>query len=176
VKSEPSALDQVEIASPCHASWEQMAGNDRVRFCDHCSLNVYNLSAMTRRQAEDLIQQRQGRLCVRLYRRRDGTVLTENCPVGWRAARLRVKMFAGGIASLVALLFGGRAFNGRASNVESHPAMGEMRVAPPASPAGLTDVNPPRATMGDVWAPTMGIPGVREARTRPPQGRRAHRR
>jgi hypothetical protein len=74
------SLQQVQIASPCDASWEEMAGDDRTRFCAQCSLNVYNLSEMS--QAEALIIEKEGRLCARIYRRRDGTIVTRDCPVG----------------------------------------------------------------------------------------------
>jgi hypothetical protein len=67
-----------------------MIGTDRVRFCGQCSLNVYNLSAMTRDQAESLIAANEGRLCVRFYRRNDGSIITQDCPVGLRAVRARV--------------------------------------------------------------------------------------
>lgn len=64
-----------------------MYGNDRVRFCGQCSKNVYNLSALSREEAEDLIRRMEGHLCVRYYRRKDGTVITNNCPVGLRAIK-----------------------------------------------------------------------------------------
>jgi hypothetical protein len=67
-----------------------MSGNNRVRFCDQCSLHVYNLSAMTRRDAERLVMNTEGRLCVRFYRRADGTILTQNCPQGLRALKQHV--------------------------------------------------------------------------------------
>src|SRR5207247_7817522 len=78
---------RVTIASPCPASWEAMEGNHRVRSCDHCQLHVFNLSALTQQQAEDLIGRSEGRLCVRLYRRADGTVMTADCPPGLQALR-----------------------------------------------------------------------------------------
>jgi hypothetical protein len=56
-----------------------MRGSDRVRFCARCKKHVYNLSGMTRDQAEDLIRQNEGGMCVRFYRRTDGTVLTQDC-------------------------------------------------------------------------------------------------
>src|SRR4051812_47184360 len=37
-------LDRITIASPCTASWDDMAGDDRVRFCASCQKDVYNLS------------------------------------------------------------------------------------------------------------------------------------
>lgn len=88
-------LDRVRIASPCSVSWERMVGNDRVRFCDQCNLNVYNISSMTRKQAEALVVSTEGRLCLRLYKRTDGTVITQDCPVGLRALRRRVSRIAG---------------------------------------------------------------------------------
>jgi len=97
-------LDQFKIASPCSADWEQMEGNDRVRFCAECQKNVFNLSAMTRRDAEAQLKQTNGNLCARLYRRADGKVLTEDCPVGLRLkitrAQRRVRWAIAGALSL----------------------------------------------------------------------------
>lgn len=87
-------LASVRVASPCKADWDQMIGSDRVRFCGQCNLNVYNLSAMTRDQAESLIAANDGRLCVRFYRRRDGSIITQDCPIGLRAVRARVSSLA----------------------------------------------------------------------------------
>jgi hypothetical protein len=61
-----------------------MRGDDRVRYCSICSQSVYDLSAMTTAEAATLIRDREGDLCVRLFRRTDGTVLTSDCPVGFR--------------------------------------------------------------------------------------------
>lgn len=95
-------LSHVRVASPCPADWDTMIGDERVRFCGQCELKVYNLSAMTRTQAEDLIAGTEGRLCVRFYRRKDGSVLTRDCPVGL----VRIKQRLSGIrrAITVALL------------------------------------------------------------------------
>jgi len=84
-----SRLDDVKIATPCHARWEDMIGDDRVRFCGKCQNDVFNLSAMAREEAETLLRERSGSMCARLYRRPDGTVLTADCPVGVRAKRVR---------------------------------------------------------------------------------------
>jgi hypothetical protein len=89
-----SQLDYVSVAAPCNIGWDNMIGNERVRFCGQCSLNVYNLSAMTRSEAERLLSQAEGRLCVRYYRRADGTILTKNCPVGLRALKRRLSRIA----------------------------------------------------------------------------------
>src|SRR3954465_5748427 len=77
-------LDRVFIASPCHASWEAMTGDERARFCQSCEKTVYNLSAMTSKDAEALLAEHGEKACVRFYRRADGTVMTSDCPVGVR--------------------------------------------------------------------------------------------
>src|SRR5438045_496198 len=83
-------LDGVRVAAPCPADWERMVGDERMRYCGQCNLHVYNLSGMARAEAEALITNAEGRLCVRFYRRAEGHVLTSNCPVGLRAAKQTV--------------------------------------------------------------------------------------
>jgi hypothetical protein len=96
-----SKLDNVRVAAPCPANWDSMYGNERVRFCGECQLNVYNLSAMSRAEAEQLVGQAEGRLCVRYYRRGDGSIITQNCPVGLRALKRRLSRIATAIATSV---------------------------------------------------------------------------
>ena len=102
-----NSLSNIRIASPCSANWEEMYGNERKRFCGDCKLNVYNLSGMSRREAENLILQSEGRLCVRFYRRSDGSILTRNCPVGWQAIKRKISKTASALASLIFTIFGG---------------------------------------------------------------------
>jgi len=90
-------LENIRIAAPCPVSWDKMTGDERVRHCQECKLNVYNLSDMTRAEAERLIASREGRLCVRFYRRADGTVLTRDCPRGLRALSERACRIAGAV-------------------------------------------------------------------------------
>lgn len=97
-------LDNIRIASPCSADWSKMVGDDRSRFCGSCEKHVYNLSAMTADEATQLIREREGNLCGRLFRRADGTVLTSDCPVGARAVWRRTKQLA--VACTAAVLIG----------------------------------------------------------------------
>lgn len=100
-------LQNIEVAAPCSADWNEMTGNDRVRFCGDCKLNVYNLSAMTATEVQGLIRETEGRLCGRFYRRPDGTILTQDCPKGLRAiVRRRLVGIAGRIGAAVVFLAG----------------------------------------------------------------------
>jgi hypothetical protein len=70
-----SRLDSIQIPKPCTVGWENMSGDDQTRFCNECNKRVYNLSAMTRRQAEAHIEASQGRLCAMVTRNADGTTV-----------------------------------------------------------------------------------------------------
>lgn len=81
-------LNRVKIAAPCDVDWNSMTGDDKIRFCSQCKLNVYNVSAMRTDEAASFIRENEGRrVCLQLYRRRDGTIITDNCPVGLRRLR-----------------------------------------------------------------------------------------
>lgn len=100
-------LDRVSVASPCPARWEEMVGTEQARFCGDCKKNVYNLSAMTRDQAEAFLSQAESP-CVRFYQRTDGTIITSDCPVGIGRKRRRTwiaSMAATAVAALAGLGF-----------------------------------------------------------------------
>jgi hypothetical protein len=101
------SIDRLRIAAPCPMSWERMRGDERARFCEQCKLHVYNISELTTREVTTLITKTEGRICGRLYRRADGTVLTKDCPVGLRAIRRRVSRIAGAtITAVLSFCFG----------------------------------------------------------------------
>ncbi len=100
-------LDSVRIASPCSANWSEMYGNERKRFCSECKLNVYNLSDMTQLEAENFLINAEGRVCVKFYRRIDGTVLTQECPVGWKRVKRRMSRTVSALFSMCFGIIGG---------------------------------------------------------------------
>ncbi len=57
--------DSLKVKSPCSQDWNAMKGSDKVRFCEHCSLSVNNISELTRKQALRLARQSDGEICVR---------------------------------------------------------------------------------------------------------------
>ena len=139
-------LDQVRVASPCHARWEDMAGDDRTRFCRQCSKNVFNFSAMTRVEVEKMIREKEGRLCGRFYQRPDGRMLTADCPTGVRRRRNRLARF--GAAIFAAMMF---LVNGCTTR---RIKMGEVCVP---------QTNSPSATMGKVlMGDVMYVPSPSE--------------
>ncbi|MDX6611656.1 MAG: uncharacterized protein QOD75_842 [Blastocatellia bacterium] len=98
--SEPiRSLNTIKIESPCQADWDSMTGNSQVRFCEHCALQVANISAMTRQEAMRLVNRSRGRLCLRFVSAPDGTPLTRSVPeklhrIGRRVSRLAAGAFS----------------------------------------------------------------------------------
>ena len=64
------------IAKPCRASFADMPGDDKTRFCDECNKHVYDLSARTEEEARALFREKRGeRTCVRFAKDASGNVL-----------------------------------------------------------------------------------------------------
>jgi hypothetical protein len=146
-----SALADLYIASPCPATWEEMQGNDRVRFCQQCRLNVYNLSGMSRAEAEALVRQRQGRLCVRFHRRSDGTILTQDCPAGLRAARRLLRRGTVLFAVVAGAILAGVVGGARSTRDENLPLFADSpvrQIEPFATILEWLDPTPPVYTVG----------------------------
>lgn len=113
-------LNNIKVASPCPTDWNEMYGNERKRFCSECKLNVYNLSEMTQSEAENFVINAEGRVCIKFYRRADGTVLTKDCPVGWQSFKKRISRSAKAFTSICAGILGGVfAFNQYQTNPET---------------------------------------------------------
>jgi hypothetical protein len=143
-----SKLDDVRIATPCRASWGGMFGDERVRYCPLCKLNVYNLSGMQREDAEALVSKTEGRVCVTFLRRADGMILTQDCPVGV-AARLKRRLAnaAACLAALVAL--GWVAIAGRGGDEIDGPLVeGKPPVVDRDDPSRVLELLPPERLMG----------------------------
>ena len=137
-----------------------MDGDGRVRHCSLCWQYVYDLSEITRSEAEDLVLRTEDRLCIRFYRRKDGTVMTRDCPEG-RLTKLR--RLAGLVIAAVMVLFlattawmvGRSEFEkGLKDGHDGHRAVGPIR-------ALLDWINPPREPMvlGMMCPPDRRGPG-----------------
>jgi hypothetical protein len=96
-----SAIKDIIIKRPCAMKWTEMVGDERIRFCGQCNKNVHNLSDMTDREVNTLLESDIGRLCVTARQKPDGSIATDNCPVALRPARNRIRSYA--VSALVTL-------------------------------------------------------------------------
>jgi hypothetical protein len=160
-------LDRVRIASPCKADWNEMSGDERSRHCRECKLNVYNVAGLTKKEAEALLEKAAAgqRVCLRLSRRADGTIITKDCPVGVKLARrLKIRAAALRLSATTAFLW----LFGIAQPSTARELMGKI-AAPTNSYQQAAPVNnnldpDTEETMGDIAEPdpqpTMGEPAV----------------
>lgn len=58
-------IDDVRVKDPCTKVWDEMIGNDKVRFCEHCAKDVTNISAMTSKEAKRVVRRSGGSICIR---------------------------------------------------------------------------------------------------------------
>ncbi|MCA9818564.1 MAG: hypothetical protein H6677_16725 [Candidatus Obscuribacterales bacterium] len=88
-----------------------MTGDEKMRACSLCSKNVYNISNMTRQEAEDLLLSNEpGSVCVGYFRRSDGTIVTDDCPVGLKRLRNGCRWLLRTAAAAVSLLLSANIF------------------------------------------------------------------
>jgi hypothetical protein len=118
-------LRSVVVEKPCSVSWDTMTGDDKVRLCSQCNLNVHNISSMTdkKRQTE--------RTCVFMYRKKDGAVVTENCPAKIRKGSNWIRS---GVASALLILVFGVALSASASGGLVGAAVDPAFMEPNATP------------------------------------------
>lgn len=92
-------LDRLQHPAPCSMPWEEMSGDERMRFCGSCQKSVHNLEAYSGREAESLLAENNGDCCTRILRDRRGRIVTRSTgPVAWlrRNARWPVSLVLAG--------------------------------------------------------------------------------
>ncbi len=126
---------------------------------------------MTTEEAVALVKAKEGRLCGRFYQRPDGSVLTEDCPVGLARVHRQVRRTVMAAAALVAFLFtsvamarqaqakGGVIQKGRAAEAIDE-ALWEAKVK-----LGLA---PKPVVLGKMCIP-LPVPSTNSATTTPPK-------
>jgi hypothetical protein len=149
---------KLRIASPCTARWEEMKGDEQVRFCNLCQKNVYNLSVLSSADAATLVKSKEGKLCTRFYQRADGTVLTDDCPIGLAKAWKRAQAtLLAGIGLIVFTIINIAAANREEDTSQSGTGLkARIEQAKNDIKAGL-GMKTPRLLMGEVSvSPVMG--------------------
>ena len=107
----------IEIKTPCTADWDSMIGDDRIRFCEHCNLNVNDLSQLTPKRVRRLVTKSNSRLCIRYQKRRDGSPIIKAVPAKFHnIGRRASKIAAGAFTATLSI-----------SSVVAHSAPGSLR-------------------------------------------------
>lgn len=126
------------INDPCHEDWDAMDGAAERRFCDICTKDVHNLSEMTRRGAESLLDAERAagrRVCVRYRHNRSGRLLFRQreveatAPVAQRRGVSRLLAGAAMIASMLSAPLAGASTLPQDTAPESQVLEQERRAA-----------------------------------------------
>jgi hypothetical protein len=96
-----------------------MTGDEKKRFCAECDKFVYDFAQMTRQQVEAIVSINRGRMCARITRKPDGSLLTlETPPVHPIAARRASPVVNATLAVILGLNVPGAALNADASTAQ----------------------------------------------------------
>lgn len=140
----------IKIATPCSARWEDMSGDERSRFCRHCTKEVYNFSRMTQDEISRLIEEKKGGVCARIYQRADGTMLLENCPVGLQKRWRRVTAAVCAAMTFVVLgVTAARRQSGLRDSNGNHPVLRKIDVGI-ETVKGWFGLQRPTVVMGEI--------------------------
>ena len=164
MRQEIPLLNQIYIEKPCTANWDAMTAiqGEQVKHCAHCQKNVYNLSAMTEQDAENLLAQMPN-LCVRYSQNDEGQILTEEVLPPSRSPKMPSTWLFRFVASVAAIVTGLIARPASADTVQNAKT-------PPKKPTKTQTQQTRHLIMGKRIAPahTMGKPVMRKLESAPP--------
>lgn len=117
-------VQNVVIQSPCSVNWNDMDGDQMVRFCGQCKKNVHNLSTLPPKEVASVLQKRKIEpTCVIMRRNSSGQVVFDNCPVFLRASRDR---FCAIVANVLLILAWSLAFSAQAQGLNPVPSLANL--------------------------------------------------
>lgn len=146
--SDRTPLEVIQIKQPCELDWDALPGDGPTRMCPRCRKQVHNLSALPREDAERLVGQRSGPMCVYFTRDPHGIVNTLEYAPGPNRTRQRWWFGLAGVLTLVGagcqfLLSGSRPPSARVAGTMPFPASNPaVRVAGDIGPSNCATSRP----------------------------------
>jgi hypothetical protein len=142
-------LQSVQIETPCREDWRKMRGDRVRRYCDCCQLHVHDLTAMMAAEAEELLRNSDGRVCIRLARDKRGRPITlDRFTPGLRLPFGLTRTLGQAVAAIVFLFhLAGCRFTGTPVPASMRAVPGEARVPRQCDErAGAKDSSSPPVT------------------------------
>jgi len=95
----------IEIPSPCARAWDEMdaerGANGAARFCNQCQEDVYDISSMTRREAQAFMEKHRWQVCVNYEVDEEGKIIYAPEPPSRWARQLEGALRLAAAAALV---------------------------------------------------------------------------
>lgn len=77
---QPAPENPIAVRTPCPMKWQELNGSGPTRFCDQCSLHVHDAVQLPERTARAMIEEADGRVCMRLTYDERGRLLFADTP------------------------------------------------------------------------------------------------
>ena len=150
--SDKRRLERVNVPRPCPVSWESMSGTEKARACAECRRQVYNLSAMSRSEADDLLGRGGERLCITYSRGPDGKIITaDRLPAYAPPRRPLASLSVAALAAFIGISHPAAALGART------PAAPADRGDRAAAPRNRAEVKPGGSLSGTVFDPNQAV-------------------
>lgn len=119
-------LENLVNTFECNLDWNDMPGSNRVRDCGQCKCKVFNMSQMSRREANAFLVENGTSQCMILEQRQDGSIVTDECPVPLRNIRNILGKLRHAVAVILTLTFSGAAALAQQCPPNSRAIMGKF--------------------------------------------------
>ena len=148
--------DDLEIRTPCPKTWASLAGDERKRFCSECNLHVHNSAALTRTEAQDMVERATERVCMRIVRDAEGAPVYADSPRPSRGPIRALPRAAGWI-----LAAGAGLLSACRDDAPADPGAGvDPHCTTPEN--GTSQVPPGLEILGEVAVPEVGLVAMPE--------------
>ena len=152
------ADDRNLVPVPCPEDWDRLSPEERGHFCATCQTKVWDISSMTKAEADTLVREQAGDLCVSYRERADGSVIYKPEPVVPAQRLLRRLPAAAGLSLMLA------ACTPTSGEKDAGPSEDKPAAAEPAAPTPEAQPEPkPEAD-----APTEAKPEAEATPEDPP--------
>jgi len=138
------------ISSPCPKSWDDLVGDNRLRYCSQCKLNVYNFAEMGREEVERIVRRSEGRICGTLFVRGDRTATLRDCPSARARTLTRRALKVAGFLLLAGFTWVCRTSERPDRSTLPNWIQAALSVIDPEPPAPFNGPQAPKRLMGDV--------------------------
>lgn len=148
---QPAPENPIAVRTPCPMKWQELAGSGPTRYCDQCSLHVHDAVQLPERTARAMVEEADGRVCMRLTYDERGRVLFADTPRPGAARRHPLRRWlASAAAGLLAACQGETAPAPVDDPAPATPPENCTQILGETSVEELGDVAPPRPTAGEV--------------------------
>lgn len=145
-----------KIEKPCPANWDEMQGDEKRRFCEHCQLHVHNLSAMTAKEQREVLTSKAEHKCISYVATPDAVAVEPGSWLNRQLVAWPLRKVAAGFALILSLL--GVSCQSTKPSTDASPTVGRVRTpAVSVEPDGKRTAGAPVMAPRPLWKRLLGL-------------------